>query len=90
MQRGEIWSVDFAGAQDHEIQKARPAIIVSRDAINSSSNVVIVVPCTTYRAGVRLYPSQVLLEAGAGGLPNRSIVLCEQIRAESKRRFRQR
>lgn len=38
-----------------------------RGAINGASNVVIVVPCTTYREGRRIYPSQVLVEAPEGG-----------------------
>jgi mRNA interferase MazF len=43
--------------------------------------VILVVPCTTYRAGRRLYPSQVLLHAPDGGLDVDSVALGEQIRA---------
>jgi mRNA interferase MazF len=35
----------------------RPVIIVSRDAINATSQVVLAFPCTTYRPGRRIYPS---------------------------------
>jgi mRNA interferase MazF len=65
----------------------RPVVIVSRDAINMASPVVIVVPCTTYRPGRRLYPSHVLIHAPDGGLDIDSIALGEQVRALAKSRL---
>ena len=59
---------------------------MSRDAINAASGVVIVVPCTTYREGRRIYPSQLLIEAPEGGLEADSVALGEQVRALSKSR----
>lgn len=60
---------------------------MSRDAINRSSPVVIVVPCTTWSEGRRLYPSQVPLHAPDGGLRADSVALAEQVRAISKVRL---
>ncbi len=68
----------------------RPVVVVSRDAINRASSVVIVVPCTTYREGRRIYPSQVLIEAPEGGLEADSLALGEQVRAVAKGRLRRR
>jgi mRNA interferase MazF len=62
-------------------------VIVSRDAINAASPVVIAVPCTTRRPGRRLYPSQVLLRAPDGGLDVDSVALGEQVRALAKSRL---
>jgi mRNA interferase MazF len=62
-------------------------VIVSRDAINIASPVVIVVPCTTHRPGRRLYPSQVLLQAHDGGLDVDSVALGEQVHALAKSRL---
>ena len=62
-------------------------VIVSRDAINRSSPVVIVVPCTTWAEGRCLYPSQVPLHAPDGGLRVDSVALAEQVRAISKVRL---
>jgi mRNA interferase MazF len=56
-------------------------VMVSRDAIKAASPVILAVPCTTYRAGRRLYPSQVLLHAPDGGLDVDSVALGEQVRA---------
>ena len=64
-------------------------IIISRDAINAASSVIIAVPCTTYR-GQRVYPSQVLIHAPEGGLTADSLVKTEQISALSKTRLAQR
>jgi mRNA interferase MazF len=56
-------------------------IIVSRDAINHNSSVVVCVPCTDIANCSRIYPSQVLLKKGTAGLTLDSVAMCEQIRA---------
>lgn len=61
-------------------------MIVSRDAINTASRVVLAVPCTTYR-GRPIYPSQVHLRAPDGGLAVDSLALGEQVRALAKTRL---
>ena len=45
--RGEIWWVDFEPSIGGEIQKTRPAVIVSNDEANRHLNRVQVVPLTT-------------------------------------------
>jgi mRNA interferase MazF len=65
----------------------RPVVVVSRDAINTNLNTVVIVPCTTNRPTTRLHPSRVLLHAPDGGLSVNSVALCEQVRTIAKSRL---
>ncbi len=87
MKRGEVYNVNFEPIQGSEQGGTRPAIIVSNDAINKFSSVVIVIPCTTYRQKRKLYPSQILIKAPDGGMDNDSVALGEQVRAVAKSRL---
>ncbi|MGH2853216.1 MAG: type II toxin-antitoxin system PemK/MazF family toxin [Solirubrobacteraceae bacterium] len=84
MRRGEVRMVDLDPARGAEANKRRPAVLVSNDAANSTAarlgrGVVTVVPITSSVA--RAYPFQVLLPAGAGGLPRDSKAQAEQVRS---------
>ena len=46
MLRGEVWWVDFDPSLGGEIQKMRPAVIVSNDSSNRNVNRIQVVPKT--------------------------------------------
>jgi mRNA interferase MazF len=54
MLRGEVWWVDFEPCIGGEIQKTRPAVIVSIDASNRNLNRVQVVPISSHVT--RIYP----------------------------------
>lgn len=87
MERGQIYDARLEPIEGSEQGGTRPVIIVSRDAINAYSPVVLAVPCTTYQNGKRVYPTQVLIKAGEGGLTNDSIAMADQLRVLSKTRF---
>ncbi len=87
IKRGEVYDAVLEPTRDSEQAGTRPVVVVSRDAINAASNVVIAVPCTTYRENRRIYPSQVFLRAPEGGLRVDSIALGEQVRAISRKRL---
>lgn len=59
MKRCEIWWVNFDPSVGGEINKKRPAIIISNDASNKFLNRVQVVPLTSKTD--RLYPSEALV-----------------------------
>lgn len=56
MKRGEVWWVNFDPAVGGEIQKHRPAVIVSNDAANAYLNRVQVLPLSS--AVDKVYPSE--------------------------------
>jgi mRNA interferase MazF len=82
--RGEVWWVSFDPAIGGEIQKTRPAIIVSNNAANSVLNRVIVVPVTS--KADRVYPGEALVEIN--GQPSKA--MSDQITTASKIRLRNR
>jgi mRNA interferase MazF len=59
MKRGEVWWINFDPSIGGEIQKKRPAVIVSNNASNKYLNRVQVVPLTSKTE--RLYPSEALI-----------------------------
>lgn len=87
MERGEVYDARLDPVEGSEQGGTRPVVIVSRDAINAYSPVILAVPCTTYRENRRVYPTQVLVVAPDGGLSNDSILMADQVRVLSKSRL---
>jgi mRNA interferase MazF len=86
VKRGEVYQARLDPAEGSEQLGTRPVIIVSRNAINASSSVILAIPCTTYRTQ-RIYPSQVLIYAPDGGLDVDSVVMADQVRVLAKQHF---
>ncbi len=87
MLRGDVYQASLDPVQGSEQAGPRPVVIVSRDAINQNSPVVVAVPLTGLENCPRVYPSQVLVKAGSGGLAKDSVALGERVRAISKKRL---
>lgn len=85
IRRGDLFWANLDPTIGVEIKKRRPVVVVSNNAINQYSQLVIVVPITTNLH--RFSPSHVLLPKGEGGLGQDSKVLTEQIRALDKQRL---
>jgi mRNA interferase MazF len=60
LKRGNVYWLAFDPSVGGEIQKTRPAVIVSNDAANAALNRVIVVPISSQTA--RLYPGEALIQ----------------------------
>lgn len=85
--RGEIWTVDFDPTKGAEIQKQRPALVISSDAVGKLP-LKLVVPITNWSPAfegniwhVRLEPTQ------QNGLTKTSAADALQVRSVSLDRF---
>ena len=82
MNRGEVWWVNFNPSRGGEIQKVRPAIIVSNDASNKHLKRVQVVPLTSNIE--KLFPS----EAYVSVEEKQSKAMADQLTTVSKLRLK--
>ena len=79
MRRSEIWLVNLDPTVGSEIQKTRPAVVVSPDELNEHLNTVIVVPLTKGRAYAFRVPTRLQRKPGVAAL--------DQIRTVDKKRL---
>jgi mRNA interferase MazF len=81
MKRGEIWWVAFTASTGGEVQKQRPALIVSNDASNTHLNRLQVVPLTSVVD--RLYPSEAFVKVNG----KKHKAMADQLTTVSKSRL---
>lgn len=88
--RGDIFRLKETGnAVGSEIAKDRPCVVVQTDEGTQKSTVTIVIAVTSYKGNEwkRNYPTNVFVTAKETGLPQDSIVLCNQIFTVAKSRL---
>jgi mRNA interferase MazF len=81
MKRGEVWWVRFGPSVGEEIQKERPAVIISNDVSNKFLNRVQVVPFTTRVGHVYASEAEVVLRG------KRNKAMADQLTTVSKLRM---
>lgn len=80
MKRFSVYLVNLDPTVGSEIQKTRPCLIISPDAMNQHIATVIVAPMTTQG---RTYPSRIACEFGG----KQGLILLDQLRSVDKRRL---
>jgi mRNA interferase MazF len=81
MNRGDVYQAVLNPSEGSEQSGTRPVVVVSRDAINKNSQVVIIVPLTKRANKTRILPCHVEIKMSEGGVTMDSVALCEQVRA---------
>ena len=81
VRRGEIWWVDLDPTRGGEINKRRPAVVLSADGLNRARRTVVVAPLST---GPSPRPPIVVATPSAGV---GSVAICDQLRAVDKSRL---
>jgi mRNA interferase MazF len=80
--RGEVWWVSFDLSVGGEIQKTRPAVVLSNDSANSALNRVIVIPITSQVN--KVYPGEALVTING----EQRKAMADQITTASKQRLK--
>ena len=83
--RREVWIVQLDPAVGSEINKTRPALVVSNDEYNQAMSNITVLPISD--PGHKIYTIEVFLPEGTANLLKDSKVRCHQIRTLDKSRF---
>lgn len=85
--RGEVWLVNLNPTRGQEIQKTRPAIVISSDLFRQIS-LRIAIPVTTWQDKFRIRPFMVeILANEQTGLNQKSAANVLQVRSLSTERF---
>ena len=74
--RGDVIEVNFQPAAGREIDKRRPAVVLSPLAYNRKSGLCLAVPTTT-----DLTPGPLWLPMPSGFLPRPSLILCDALKS---------
>lgn len=84
--RGELFYANLDPVSGHEQGGKRPVLIIQNDIGNVHSPVTIVAAVTS-SLGPKVYPTEVRLKAGTGGLTKNSAILLNQIKTIDKSRL---
>ena len=81
VKRGDVWWVAFDPSIGGEIQKTRPAVVMSNNSANAVLNRVVVVPLSSQTA--KLYPAEAIVVLNGA----QRKAMADQIMTASKQRL---
>ena len=84
VRRGQVYLVRLDPTLGAEIKKTRPAVVIQADVYNRHGTTTIVVPITS-RKGPEVYPTEVVIRKGEGGLKVDSLARTRQVRTVDRR-----
>ena len=85
MNQGDIYWINLEPVLHTEIGKVRPGMIISINAMNYNSPRVIIAPITTKIK--KIYPFEVFIPCGIGGMEKDSKIMLDQLRSLDKKRL---
>ncbi len=85
--RGTVIEVNLDPTVGHEIKKSRPCVVIQNDIGNQYSPMTIVAAIEGAEHVRKVYPVDVRVAKGEGGLEKDSVVLGNQIRSVDEFRF---
>ena len=85
MNQGDVYLVNLDPVIQTEVGKKRPGLIISINAMNHNSPRLIIAPITSSIG--KIYPFEVFVPAGVGGLEKDSKIMLDQIRSLDKKRL---
>src|SRR3972149_6823682 len=85
MDQGDIYLINLDPTLQTEIGKTRPGLIISINEMNHNSPRPIIAPITSSVG--KIYPFEVFVPAGGGGLGKDSKIMLDQMRSLDKRRL---
>jgi mRNA interferase MazF len=85
MDQGDIYLINLDPVVHTEVGKTRPGMIISVNAMNHYSPRLIIAPITSRVE--KIYPFEVFIPSGSGGLEKDSKIMLDQIRSIDKRRL---
>lgn len=86
IERGEIYWIQFDPIVGSEIGKVKPALVISNNHNNELSDTITVLPITSGTS--KIYPFEVFIPKGIGGLTSDSKAKANQIRTVDKKRVK--
>ena len=85
MDQGDIYLINLDPTMHTEAGKTRPGMIISINAMNRYSPRLIIAPITSNIG--KIYPFEVFIARGEGGLAKDSKIMLDQIRSLDKKRL---